>query len=104
MNTTTHDGRCENRPGGEYHGKTIGGRGIPCHCPARAEGRRLAQEDMRRAGAGYPVDMGGPTCPQHGAPLDLAQVVRFGEATIWHCPAGDNWRRPAGGYLYPLAP
>ena len=53
--TAEHDVRCEILPGGEYHGKTIGGGGgyepmqIPCHCPARADGRRQAEREIRRA-------------------------------------------------------
>ncbi len=52
-----------------------------------------------RSEPGYPVDVGGPTCPQHGAPLGLAHVGSH--ATLWACPAGDIWERPDGGYLYP---
>lgn len=42
----THDDSCENRPGGEYDGKLLGGRPIPCHCPARAQGiaRAIAED------------------------------------------------------------
>lgn len=40
-----HDDECENRKGGEYHGKKLNGKKIPCHCPARKQGR----EDAARA-------------------------------------------------------
>jgi hypothetical protein len=37
MTTTTHDARCEQAPGGRYHGlEAAPGFPIPCHCPARA--------------------------------------------------------------------
>ena len=43
-----HDSGCENLPGGEYHGKMIGGLPIPCHCPARAAGRARAEREIKR--------------------------------------------------------
>jgi len=44
-----HDEQCENLPGGDYAGKTIGGRPIPCHCVAREHGRKLAQREIAAA-------------------------------------------------------
>ncbi len=45
---TTHDDRCEQGPRGKYNGMTIGTSGdpVPCHCPARAQGREEAQFDL----------------------------------------------------------
>lgn len=51
---TRHDSQCENLPGGQYHGKTVGEvfggtstmTPIPCHCPARASGRIQAEAEM----------------------------------------------------------
>jgi hypothetical protein len=45
----THDSNCENRPGGEYDGKTLAGRPIPCHCVARADGRARADREIAQA-------------------------------------------------------
>ena len=54
-----HDSQCENRPGGEYAGKTVGQvfggtstlTPIPCHCLSRADGRRAAQRQLIREAA-----------------------------------------------------
>jgi hypothetical protein len=56
---TAHDDQCEIRPGGEYHGRTIGGDAshdpmqIPCHCAARADGRQAAERDIAIAATGH---------------------------------------------------
>jgi len=52
-----HDEKCENRPSGEYHGKTVGEvfggtctmTPIPCHCPARAAGKAQAEREISRS-------------------------------------------------------
>jgi hypothetical protein len=49
--TITHDQECENLPGGTYHGKTIGSLPIPCHCVARADGRALAERELKASRA-----------------------------------------------------
>ena len=41
MTTTTHDTSCENGPRGKYNGM-----GIPCHCPARAQGAAEAAAEL----------------------------------------------------------
>lgn len=43
-----HDADCELRPGGKYYGRKLGGRPIPCHCEARASGRRRADQENKR--------------------------------------------------------
>ena len=45
-----HDEQCEQRPGGEYEGRTIGvpPMPLPCHCAARDQGRRQAGEEQVR--------------------------------------------------------
>lgn len=48
--TELHDDQCEQRPGGKYHGRTIGNppMPIPCHCRARESGRQKAEREIRR--------------------------------------------------------
>jgi hypothetical protein len=50
---TTHDSKCEQLPGGAYFGRTIGNPAmpIPCHCEARAAGRKRAEREMIREAA-----------------------------------------------------
>lgn len=53
----SHDSQCENLPGGEYFGKTVGEvfggsstmTPIPCHCRAREDGRRQAEREARKS-------------------------------------------------------